>query len=153
MKTLLFLILVALSGYCYSEKIPKPLNQTFIHPQKLIGKPIKELSKKLDRPLNRINKLVYEDTSIRAVIESKDALVSYIEIDFKLADKCYFKKPFNSEPFLSALNITQSKLEKKRMMTHSHTYYDHTNKLKVVVSCVYDGGVRTLSLSKKYYGH
>ncbi|MCW8831800.1 MAG: toll/interleukin-1 receptor domain-containing protein, partial [Colwellia sp.] len=62
------------------------------------------------------------------------------------------KKDFNSITLLLASGINSDNLELVIKRTHSHVYYDHVHKLKIGVSCLYDGGALNISISKKYYG-
>ncbi|MEL6765142.1 MAG: toll/interleukin-1 receptor domain-containing protein, partial [Cyanobacteria bacterium J06607_6] len=59
---------------------------------------------------------------------------------------------FDSESILGALSIGLSELELVRKKTHFHTYYDHRKRLKVSVSCQYDGAPISVGFSSKYYG-
>lgn len=78
--------------------------------------------------------------------------VAYIEVEIKKKSPHYLNKEFDSEPLLGSLSIGLSELELIRKQTHFHTYYDHRKKLKVSLSCAYDGSPLTVAFSSKYYG-
>lgn len=76
--------------------------------------------------------------------------VSYVEVQFK--DKpCNQQDDFDSESLLLKLGIAPEKVQLARKSKHFHTYYGHHNKLKIGVSCPYDGGWLTVGFSKRYY--
>lgn len=56
------------------------------------------------------------------------------------------------EGYLRAEHLGEAGGELVRRETHCHTYYDHRKKLKINVSCLYDGGPLSVGFSTKYYG-
>ncbi len=78
--------------------------------------------------------------------------MSYVDVSFNETSPCDQTRSFNSSRILRALGIDPNSLELVRERKHFHTYYDHKNKLKVGVSCLYDGGPLNASFSRKYYG-
>jgi hypothetical protein len=85
-------------------------------------------------------------------LEAEGNFISYVELDLKNTAPHFQNQEFDSEPILGALSIGLSELEFARKKTHYHTYYDHRRKLKISVSCLYDGAPLSVSFSSKYYG-
>jgi hypothetical protein len=86
------------------------------------------------------------------LLEAEGNFISYVEVDLKATAPHNQNQEFDSEPVLGALSIGLTELDLERKKTHYHTYYDHRRKLKVSVSCLYDGAPLTVAFSSKYYG-
>lgn len=115
-----------------------------------IGKPVSAVSALVGKPSNSVSNIVFDENEMSFLYEAYQNKVSYVEVEFK--DKpCNQQDAFDSEPFLVKLGIAPEKIQLARKRTHFHTYYDHHNKLKIGVSCPYDGGSLTVGFSKRYY--
>jgi hypothetical protein len=86
------------------------------------------------------------------LLESEGNFISYVDIELKQTAPCSQNRPFDSEAILGALSINPSELDFVRKQIHFHTYYDDKRKLKVSVSCQYDGAPLSVGFSSKYYG-
>ncbi|PSV49860.1 hypothetical protein [Photobacterium indicum] len=147
------LIITPLMG-CNGDQVEtvKPLELLYQQPFKFMGQSVKSVSESVSSTPNKVGNIIVENERNHILFESNNNIVGYVEIDFKETIPCNQKKKFNSKPLLTALGIDPSELELAREKTHFHTYYDHANKLKVGVSCLYDGGPLSVSFSSKYYG-
>lgn len=115
-----------------------------------IGKPVSAVSALVGKPSNSVSNIVFDENEMSFLYEAYQNKVSYVEVEFK--DKpCNQQDAFDSEPLLVKLGIAPEKIQLARKRTHFHTYYDHHNKLKIGVSCPYDGGSLTVGFSKRYY--
>lgn len=115
-----------------------------------IGKPASTVSTLLGKPLNNVSNIVFDENGMSFLYEAYKNKVSYVEVEFK--DKpCNQQDNFDSESLLIKLGIAPEKVQLARKSKHFHTYYDHHNKLKIGVSCPYDGGSLTVGFSKRYY--
>ena len=101
---------------------------------------------------NGAGNIIIEKNLHKILFESNSSVVSYVSVDFQETIPCNLQNDFDSKPLLLASGINPNNLELARKRTHSHTYYDHTNKLKVSVTCSYNGSALSVSFSKKYYG-
>lgn len=77
--------------------------------------------------------------------------ISFVEVDFLMTAPYYQHHEFDSQPLLGALSIGVHELELARKVTHCHTYYDHKKRMKITVSCLYDGAPLSVSFGTKYY--
>ncbi|AFK03412.1 TIR protein [Emticicia oligotrophica DSM 17448] len=128
------------------------MHAPFHRPFQYIGMTISQLESILKVKSNDVGNLVVENDECRMFLEAEGNFVSYVEVDIKRTAPHFLNKEFDSEPLLGALSISLSELELERKQTHHHTYYDHRRKLKVSVSCTYDGSPLCVSFSSKYYG-
>ncbi|WP_462155992.1 hypothetical protein [Pseudoalteromonas piscicida] len=85
------------------------------------------------------------------LFESRDDKISYVAVDFHDKAGCRLQDEFDSRALLFELGISTKSLDLASKRTDSHKYYDHTNKLKITASCLYDGGMLSVSFSQKYY--
>ena len=85
-------------------------------------------------------------------LEAEGNFISYVDVELKRTAPHRQDQVFDSEMVLGALSINPSELELVRKKTHFHTYYDHKKRLKVSVSCLYDGAPLSVGFSSKYYG-
>ena len=88
----------------------------------------------------------------RGSIEAEGNFINYVDIELKKTAPWSQSRPFDSEAILGVLSINPSELELARKQTHFHTYYDHKKRLKIGVSCQYDGAPLSVGFSSKYYG-
>lgn len=85
-------------------------------------------------------------------LEAEGNFISCVDVELKRTAPHWQDQDFDSEVVLGALSINPAELELVRKQTHFHTYYDHKKRLKVSVSCPYDGAPLSVGFSSKYYG-
>ncbi len=128
------------------------LSSPFHRPFKYLGMSISNASKAVGKKPNEVGNIIIDSEECHMVLEADGNFISYVYIDLKKTAPWSLSRPFDSEPILGALSINPSELELVRKQTHYHTYYDHIRKLKVGVSCPYDGAPLSVGFSSKYYG-
>ena len=154
MKTLGLLLLstIALLG-CGQEKDLIPVGDEYQQPYTYIGQQANTVAQKFSTEPNSVGNVIIDTNNHHFLFESSDGVVvSYVDVSFNETSPCDQTRSFNSSRILRALGIDPNSLELVRERKHFHTYYDHKNKLKVGVSCLYDGGPLNASFSRKYYG-
>jgi hypothetical protein len=124
----------------------------FHRPFQYIGMTIERAEKEVGCVASDIGSILVEDDDCRMLLEAEGNFISYVEVDLKKTAPHYQNQEFDSEAPLGALSIGLSEIEFARKNTHYHTYYDHRRKLKISVSCLYDGAPLTVAFSSKYYG-
>lgn len=124
----------------------------FHRPFQYIGLSINEVLGQVKGTKNEAGNIIVENDNCRMFLEVEGAFVSYVEVEIKKSGPWAQDREFDSEPLIGALSINPSDLELVRKKTHYHTYYDHRRRLKVSVSCPYDGACLSVAFSAKYYG-
>ncbi|MGF1786475.1 hypothetical protein L4D00_11825 [Photobacterium swingsii] len=138
---------------CGQEKELTKVDEKFQQPYTYIGQSVNTVAKKFSVQPNSVGNLIIDSNLHHFLFESSDGvIVSYVDVRFKETTPCDQKRNFDSIRILRALGIKPDSLELVRKRKHFHTYYDHKNKLKVGVSCLYDGASLNASFSRKYYG-
>ncbi|MGL6045765.1 MAG: hypothetical protein ACRC02_04785 [Vogesella sp.] len=117
----------------------------------LIGKPIAKANNVLGHDKNNTSNIIFDDGNLSFLYETYQEKISYVEIDFKDTAPCNQNSGFDSIALLERIGISANKLELARKSSHFHTYYDHKNKLKVGISCSYNGAPISIGFSKRYY--
>lgn len=130
----------------YHLKVP------FRRPFQYVGMSVADAEKLTGGKPNSARNIVIDSDRAHMVLESEGNFISFVYIELKQTAPCSLTRAFESEAILGALSINPSELDFVRKETHSHTYYDHKRKLKVSVSCQYDGGPLSAGFSSKYYG-
>ncbi|KHT13041.1 toll/interleukin-1 receptor domain-containing protein [Pectobacterium aroidearum] len=128
------------------------MSKPFHRPFQYIGMTISQVEKETGCKANDVGNIIIEDEDCHMLLEAEGNFISYVEIDLKKTAPHYQNQEFDSEIPLGALSIGLSEIELARKKTHYHTYYDHRKKLKISVSCSYDGAPLTVGFSSKYYG-
>lgn len=128
------------------------MHAPFHRPFQYVGMTISKIEEQLNVKSNNNGNVVIENDECRMLLEAEGNFISYVDIEIKRTAPHYLNKEFDSEPLLGALSISLSELELIRKQTHFHTYYDHRRRLKVSVSCQYDGSPLSVAFSSKYYG-
>ena len=113
---------------------------------------IEKAEKTVGVKANDVGNIIVENSECRMLLEAEGNFITYVDIDLKRTKPHSQNQEFDSESMLGALSIGLSELELVRKKTHFHTYYDHRRRLKVGVSCQYDGAPISVSFSSKYYG-
>lgn len=133
------------------EKKLTNLSPPFSEPFQYLGMKTTEASLKLGAKPNPVSNIIVDSNLAHLLLETRDSYISFVNIDLIETEPCHPEREFNSPPVLSALGIDSRSLELARKQIHYHTYYDHQRKMKVGVSCLYEGAPINVSFSKKYY--
>lgn len=130
-----------------------PLMITPYHrPFQYIGMTLEKAEKAVGASANEVGNITVEDDECNMLLEAEGNFISYVDIELKRTAPHNQNQEFDSEAILGALSIGISELELIRKKTHFHTYYDHRRRLKIGVSCQYDGAPISVGFSSKYYG-
>jgi hypothetical protein len=124
----------------------------FHRPFQYIGMSITEAAKAVGGKPNEVGNIIIDSEQSRMVLETEGNFINYVDVEIKKTAPWSQSRPFDSEQILGVLSINPSELELVRKQTHFHTYYDHKRKLKVSISCQYEGAPLSVGFSSKYYG-
>lgn len=127
------------------------ITELFKKPYKYISTPVSRASELFGVKENEGGNLVVDTAHHHFLFEANNGLISYVEVEFDGTGPCSQTGGFDSQPLLQALGIDPSSLELSKTQAHYHRYYDHVNRLKVGVSCLYDGANLSVGFSSKYY--
>jgi hypothetical protein len=134
------------------DKSLPTLSRPFHRPFQYMGLSVQDAARAVNGTPNGVGNIIIETDDCHMLLEAEGNFINYVEIDLKQTAPHNQDQEFDSEVLLGALSINPSELEFVRKKTHVHTYYDHRRKLKVNISCLYDGAPLTISFSSKYYG-
>ena len=151
---LLILPLIFLFGFDQQEHVGKninPVDDEYKKPYKYIGQSVTKASELLGKTPNKVGNIIFNNGFHNYVFESRENIISYVEVTFEETSPCNYKQRFKSDYFLTALGINPKSLDIVSTNPHAHIYYDHINKLKIGVSCAYEGGSYRVYFSSKYY--
>ena len=124
----------------------------FHRPFQYIGMSVEKVEKAVGTQANDAGSIVVENDECKMLLEAEGNFINYVDVEIKRTAPHYQTQEFDSESILGALSIALSELELIQKQTHFHTYYDHRKRLKVGVSCQYDGAPISVGFSSKYYG-
>lgn len=128
------------------------LSRPFHRPFQYMGMSVEAAAKAVGGTPNSVGNIIVDTDECHMCLEAEGNFVNFVDIELKRTAPHYQNQEFDSEPILGALSINPAELELIRKATHYHYYSDHRRKLKVSVSCLYDGGPLTVGFSAKYYG-
>lgn len=128
------------------------LTKPFHRPHQYMGMTIQDVARVTGGVPNQVGNIIIDTDQCRMCLESEGNFISFVEVDLKLTAPHKQDQEFDSETILGALSINPSELELVRQKTHCHTYYDHKKRLKLTVSCLFDGAPLSVGFSSKYYG-
>ncbi|OAI27008.1 MULTISPECIES: toll/interleukin-1 receptor domain-containing protein [Methylomonas] len=128
------------------------MSKPFYRPFQYMGMPIPRAEEEVGAKSNKIGNIIVENEECKMLLEAEGNFISYVQVDIKRTAPHLQSQEFDSVPILGVLSIGVSELELVRKQTHFHTYYDHRKRLKVGVSCAYDGAPISESFSSKNYG-
>lgn len=135
-----------------NNSLLSPLNAPFKHPFQYVGMPITKAAKATGGIPNKVGNIIIDSERAKMLLEANGNSVSYVAVELQQTAPCSLTRAFDSNTVLNLLSINPAELEKVREQTHFHTYYDHKRKLKVSISCEYDGAPLSAGFSSKYYG-
>lgn len=128
------------------------MSHPFHRPFQYIGMQIAEAAKVVGATPNAVGNIIVENDECRMLLEAEGNFVNYVDVELKRTAPHQMTEPFDSETILGALSINPAELELIRKAVHYHHYSDHRRKLKISVSCLYDGGPLIVGFGGKYYG-
>lgn len=134
------------------EKALPLLSRPFHRPFQYMGMTIQDAARATGGVPNEVGNIVLDTDQCHMCLEAEGNFISYVDIELKTNAPHRHSQEFDSEMVLGALSINPSELELVRKKSHFHTYYDHKKRLKVSVSCLYDGAPLSVGFSSKYYG-
>lgn len=134
------------------NKLLPILTAPFHRPFQYIGMSVASASKSTGIKPNKVNNITVDSKDANLYLEAEGNFISFVEIELKKTSPCSQSVEFDPEPILGALSINPSELELVKNQTHLYVYSDHKRKLKVSVTCLYDGAPISVSFSSKYYG-
>jgi hypothetical protein len=117
-----------------------------------MGMSIQDAARATGGTPNSAGNIILDTDECHMCLEAEGNFIGYVDVELKRTAPHRQDQEFDSEVVLGALSINPSELELVQKKTHSHTYYDHKKKLKVSVSCLYDGAPLSVGFSSKYYG-
>ncbi|WP_116296208.1 toll/interleukin-1 receptor domain-containing protein [Cupriavidus taiwanensis] len=135
----------------YSKALPV-LSRPFHRPFQYMGMTIQDAARVTGGMPNDVGNILLDSDECHMSLEAEGNYISYVDIELKRTAPHRQDQEFDSEVVLGALSISPSELELVRKKIHSHTYYDHRKRLKISVSCLYDGAPLSVGFSSKYYG-
>jgi hypothetical protein len=100
---------------------------------------------------NEVGNIIIDSEQSHMLLEAEGNFISYVDVELTKTAPWSLSRPFDSEAILGVFSINPSELELVRKRTHFHTYYDHKRKLKIGVSCQYEGAPLSIGFSSKYY--
>lgn len=128
------------------------LSAPFHRPFQYIGMSVADAAKATGGTPNKVNNIIIDSEQSHMLLEAEGNFINFIDVELKKTSPCSQSVSFDPESALGALSINPSELEFVRKQTHVHVYYDHKRKLKVSVTCEYDGAPLSVAFSSKYYG-
>jgi len=123
----------------------------FHRPFQYVGLTITDAVQEVGVEPNKVGNIIVENDECKMILWAEGNYINFVEIDILATAPCNQKQEFDSEPILGSLSMNPAELDLASKRTHCHTYYDHKRKMKVTVSCVYDGGALSASFGVKYY--
>ncbi|MBD2115832.1 MAG: DUF4365 domain-containing protein [Microcystis wesenbergii TW10] len=128
------------------------LSSPFHRPFQYMGMSIADAARAVGGKPNKVGNIIIDSEQANMLLEAEGNFINYVDIELKKTAPWSQSRAFDSEVILGLLSINPSELELARTQTHFHTYYDHKRKLKISVSCQYDGAPLSVGFSSKYYG-
>lgn len=128
------------------------LSKPFHRPFQYMGMTIQDAARATGGTPNDVGNIILDTAECHMCLEAEGNFISYVDAELKQTAPHQQHQKFDSEAVLGALSINPSELELVRKKVHFHTYYDHRKRLKISVSCLYDGAPLSVGFSSKYYG-
>jgi hypothetical protein len=127
------------------------LSAPFHRPFQYIGMSIADAARAVSGKPNEVGNIIIDTEQSHMLLEAEGNFVNYVDVELKKTAPWSQSRLFDSEAILGVFSINPSELELVRKQTHFHTYYDHKRKLKIGVSCLYEGASLSVGFSSKYY--
>lgn len=130
-----------------------PAPAEFISPYRFLKFRISAASDILKVAPDANGSIVTSTSQYETRYESNDGIITYSEIALLETAPCSQTEEFDPVAILKAVAVDVRRLEPQMRMMHLATYYDHSDKLKVSVTCQQDGMPIIVAFSNKYYGY
>ena len=127
------------------------LRAPFHRPFQYMGMSIADAERVVGGKPNEVGNIIIDSEQAHMLLEAEGNFINYVDIELKKTAPCSQSRPFDSGAILGVLSINPAELEVARKQTHFHTYYDHKRRLKISISCQYDGAPLSVGFSSKYY--
>lgn len=128
------------------------LSKPFHRPFQYIGMTLSGAAKAVNGTPNEAGNIIIDSDDCSMLLEAEGNFINYVEVKLNKTSPCMQNQEFDSEPILGCLSINPSELDIVNKQTHYHHYSDHKRRLKIGVSCSFDGGPLSVGFSSKYYG-
>lgn len=128
------------------------LTRPFHRPFQYVGMTVQHAARATGGVPNEVGNIIIDSDECHMCLEAEGNFINYVDVELKRTAPHRQDQDFDSEMVLGALSINPSELELIRKTTHYHHYYDHRKRLKISVSCLYDGAPLSVGFSSKYYG-
>jgi hypothetical protein len=122
------------------------LSAPFHRPFQYMGMSVADAARVVGGIPNRVGNIIIDSEQAHMLLEAEGNFINYVDIELKKTAPWSQNRSFDSEAILGVLSINPAELELARKQTHFHTYYDHKRKLKIGVSCQYDGAPLSVGL-------
>jgi hypothetical protein len=127
------------------------LSAPFHRPFQYMGMSVADAARVVGGKPNGVGNIIIDSEQAHMLLEAEGNFINYVDIELKKTAPWSQSRSFDSEAILGVLSINPAELELARKQTHFHTYYDRKRKLKIGVSCQYDGAPLSVGFSSKYY--
>lgn len=127
------------------------MSAPFHRPFQYIGMSIADAARAVGGKPNKVGNIIIDCEQSHMLLEAEGNFINYVDVEIKKTAPWSQSRPFDSEAILGVFSINPSELELVRKQTHFHTYYDHKRRLKIGVSCQYEGAPLSVGFSSKYY--
>lgn len=128
------------------------LSKPYHRPFQYMGMSVGAAGQAVGGTPNSVGNIILDSDECHMCLEAEGNFISYVDVELKRTAPHYQNQEFDSEPVLGALSINPAELELVKKTAHYHHYYDHRKRLKISVSCLYDGAPLSVGFSSKYYG-
>jgi hypothetical protein len=128
------------------------LTYPFHRPFQYMGMTIADAARATGGTPNKVGNIIIDTDMCHMCLEAEGNFINYVDVELKQTAPHRQDQEFDSETILGALSINPAELELVKKKTHFHHYYDHRKRLKISVSCLYDGAPLSVGFSSKYYG-
>lgn len=127
------------------------LKAPLYRPFQYIGMLVADAARAVGGNPNEVGNIVFDSEQAHMLLEAEGNFINYVDIELKKTAPWSQNRPFDSEAILGVFSINPAELELAQKQIHSHIYYDHKRRLKIGVSCQYDGAPLSVGFSSKYY--
>lgn len=127
------------------------LSAPFHRPFQYIGMSIADAARAVGTKPSTVGNIIIDSEQSYMLLEAEGNFINYVDVKLKKTAPWSQSRQFDSTAILGAFSINPSELELARKQIHFHTYYDHKRRLKISVSCQYEGAPLSVGFSSKYY--
>lgn len=127
-------------------------SKPFHRPFQYLGMAIGDAAAATGGQLNEAGNIIIDTDQCHMCLTAEGNFVVFVDIEIKQTAPHYQNKSFDPFPILGTVSINPSELDFVRSKTHYHYFDDHSRKIRVSVSCLYDEAPISIGFGKKYYG-